>query len=289
MLVGIPSVATRPGPVFKPVFGLKKTLKIGKRSLKRILPFGLTLFFIPKILAFYLCCGLVDVLRNRRRTASTLNRYFAGNGVCTWLLSPFNLLMDALSIPFRNKGIYKLEDLPGPYQEEIKSIIAAAHESRLIERLESKMEGQKRGMIFFKWYGKNIPTSVDVPEFHRSYKFIRTIGVSIFNKKQSTGKHYGPLRITLRVLYNINTIDSNDVYIKVGNHTHFWKENKLFIFDDTLQHQSCNESDPVRYCMFVDILRPSHFPHLASTILSGVRLVIARFNGAFYQNWTFLK
>ena len=280
----------RPEPDLKPVVKYsKRPLKLARKTLKRIVPFGLTVFFVPKILAFFLCCGLVDVLRNRRRTLSMFNRYFAGNGLCTWLLSPFNLLMDALSLPFRNKGIYQLADLPRPYQEEIKSIITAAHESRLVERLEAKLDGQKRGMIFFKWYGKNIETSVDVPEFHRPYKFIRTIGVSIFNKKQSTGKHFGPLRVTLRVLYNINTIDSKDVYIKVGNQTHFWNENKLFIFDDTLQHQSCNESEAVRYCMFVDILRPSTCPRLASAILVGVRLVMARFNSAFYQNWTFIK
>jgi hypothetical protein len=289
MIAGAPSTISRPEPVCKPVFDGKKAFKIAKKSVKRIVPFGLALLFIPKILTVYLCCGVLDVMRNRRRTASTLNRYFAGNGVCTWLLSPFNLVMDILSLPFRNKGIYKLGDLPGPYQEEIKSIIAAAHESKLVERLEAKMEGQKRGMIFFKWYGKNIQTSVDVPEFHRPYKFIRTIGVSIFNKKQSTGKHYGPLRVTLRVLYNINTIDSKDVYIKVGNHTHFWNQDKLFIFDDTLQHQSCNESEGVRYCMFVDILRPTCFPRLTSAILSGVRVIIARFNAVFYQNWTFIK
>jgi len=289
MHTSVPSVVTRPKPALQPAFELKKAIRIGKKALKRLLPLGLALFFIPKLLAFYVCCGLLDVLRNRRRTFSTLNRYFAGNGLCTWLLSPFNLLMDVLSLPFRNRGIYRIDDLPAAHQGEIRSIIAAAHESRLVERLESKMEGQKRGMIFFKWYGKNIQTSVDVPEFHRRYKFIRTIGVSIFNKRQSTGKHYGPLRVTLRVLYNINTIDSRDVYIKVGNQTHFWSEEKLFIFDDTLQHQSCNESDAVRYCLFVDILRPSHFPRLTSAILSGVRLVIARFNSAFYQNWTFLK
>jgi beta-hydroxylase len=289
MLAGVPSVATRQEPALKPAFDAKKAFRFGKKAVKRLVPLGLALFFIPKLLAFYVCCGAIDVLRNRRRTLSTIDRYFAGNGICTWLLSPFNLVMDLLSLPYRNRGVYKIGDLPETHQEEIRSIMAAAHESQLVERLESKMEGQKRGMIFFKWYGKNLPTSVDVPEFHRPYKFIRTIGVSIFNKRQSTGKHYGPLRVTLRVLYNINTIDSRDVYIKVGNHTHFWKDEKLFIFDDTLQHQSCNESDGVRYCMFVDILRPTHFPRLTSAILSGVRLIIARFNSVFYKNWTFLK
>jgi Aspartyl/Asparaginyl beta-hydroxylase len=281
MLASAPSLTTaRPSD---------QTLKIAKKVLKRIVPIALTVIFIPKILAFYVCCGLADVLRNQHRTISTLNRYFTGNGICTWLLSPFNLVMDVFAFPFRNRGIYKLADLPPAYQDEINSIITAAHESRLIERLESKMEGQKRGMLFFKWYGKNVATSVEVPEFHRRYKFIRTIGVSIFNKKQSTGKHYGPLRVTLRVLYNINPIDSRDVYIKVGNKTHFWNENQLFIFDDTLQHQSVNEADAVRYCMFVDILRPSYLPGLFSAILSCVRVLIARFNSAFYKNWTFLK
>ena len=69
------------------------------------------------------------------------------------------------------------------------------------------------------------------------------IGVSIFNKKASTGLHFGPLRLTLRVLYNINTIDDPNVYVTVGDVTHRWRDGKLFIFDDTLQHQSVNESD----------------------------------------------
>jgi beta-hydroxylase len=235
------------------------------------------------------CCGLADVLRNRRRTFSTLNRYFTGNGIVTWFLSPFNLVMDMLSLPFRNKGIYQLSDLPQPYQEEIKAVIDAAHQRDLVGLLEAKMVGQKRGMIFFKWYGKNVQTSVEVPEFHQQYRFIRTIGVSVFSKKQSTGKHYGPLRVTLRVLYNINTIDSRNVFIKVGNRTHYWQDEKLFIFDDTLQHQSCNESEGVRYCLFVDILRPGPFPRVTSAILSGVRFIISRFNYMFYRHWTFIK
>ena len=112
------------------------------------------------------------------------------------------------------------------------------------------MQGQKRGMIFFKWYGKNIENTLEIPEFHAAFKYIRTIGVSVFNKKQSTGKHYGPLRVTLRVLYNINDMPDKSAFIKVGNHINYWQDNKLFIFDDTLQHQSCNNSDGVRLtCM----------------------------------------
>jgi beta-hydroxylase len=263
--------------------------RLTRRAAKRIIPLCLAVYFFPVLLAVFVSLGLLDFLRNTRRTLSSFDRYFAGNGFFTWLLSPFNLLLDLLALPYRNKGVYQLSDLPRPYQDEIRAIVNAAHRSHLVGKLQSKLGEKKRGMIFFKWYGKNVQTSVDVPEFHEKYRYIRTIGVSIFNTKQSTGKHFGPLRATLRVLYNINDIDSEDVYIKVGGHCNRWRDNKLFIFDDTLQHQSCNESDEVRYCLFVDILRPSLWPGLMSAILSCVRVAIARFNFAFYKHWVFIK
>jgi beta-hydroxylase len=266
-----------------------EAIRITKKILKRLLPLSVGIYFFPKVFAFYLCCGLADVLRNRQRTLATIDRYFTGNGFFTWLLSPFNLFMDVLTLPFRNWGIYRITDLPRSHQEEIEAVIAAAYKRNVVGELETRMAGQKRGMIFFKWYGKNISTSLDVPEFHRAYRYIRTIGVSIFNRRQSTTEHFGPLRVTLRVLYNINPIQDRTVYIKVGNRTHYWRDNPLFIFDDTLQHQSFNESDAIRYCLFVDILRPSLCPALSRAILSGVRLLIARFNFVFYQHWTFLK
>jgi beta-hydroxylase len=266
-----------------------QAFRFTKRTLKRVVPLALAIYFIPEFLAFYFVCGLIDVLRNKRRTLSTLDRYFAGNGIFTWMLSPFNLALDLFSLPYINKGVYQIADLPKSYQDEITALIDAAHKRNIVGELETKMAGKKRGMIFFKWYGKNLDTSLDIPEFHQQYKYIRTIGVSVFNKKQSTGKHFGPLRVTLRVLYNINSIEDRNVYIKVGNHTNCWQDNKLFIFDDTLQHQSCNESEAVRYCMFVDILRPSPFPRLFSAILSVIRLVMAPFNYIFYRNWTFIK
>jgi beta-hydroxylase len=264
-------------------------LHITRRTAKRIVPVALAVYFIPSVFYVYVGLGLLDFIRNKRRTPSALDRYFAGNGFFTWILSPFNLLMDVISLPFRNKGVYQLADLPEPYQEEISAVIETAHRSDLVGKLQAKLGTSKRGMIFFKWYGKNQQTSVDVPEFHRNYKYIRTIGVSIFNTKQSTGKHFGPLRVTLRVLYNINDIDSDQVYIKVGSHINYWRDSKLFIFDDTLQHQSCNRSDELRYCLFVDILRPSLFPRLLDMILSCVRMLISRFNFAFYKHWAFIK
>jgi aspartyl/asparaginyl beta-hydroxylase (cupin superfamily) len=263
--------------------------RIVKKTLKRVVTFALAIYFIPWVLLGYVALGLIDVLRNRPRSLRTIDRYFAGNGVFTWLLSPFNLLMDLFCLPHYNRGIYQLKDLPKGYQDEIHTLIDAAHNRDLVGQLESKLGEKKRGMLFFKWYGKNVPASVEVPQYHQEFKYIRTIGVSIFNKKSSTGEHFGPLRVTLRVLYNVNDIDTKNVYIRVGDRTHYWQESKLFIFDDTLQHQSCNESDRVRYCLFVDVLRPSPWPWLMSGILTGIRLLMAPARAVFYKHWTIIK
>lgn len=263
--------------------------RLFKKTVKRVVPLALAIYFIPITLAVYVGLGLLDVLRNTQRNLSTLDRYFFGNGVFTWLLAPFNLLMDVFCLPYRNRGIYKLGDLPAGHQEEIKKLIAAAHDRDLIGMLAAKLGESKRAMIFFKWYGKNLPTTVEMPEYHDKYRYIRTIGVSVFNKRQSTGLHYGPLRVTLRVLYNVNPIDDPNVYITVGKHTHRWRDQQLFIFDDTLQHQSVNESDGVRYCLFVDMLRPTPWPWLLSGILTSIRRGMAPVRAIFYKHWTFIK
>ncbi len=212
---------------------------------------------IPRIMLFYLICGLIDFSRSNLFNKANWLRYFTGNGMLTWLLSPFNLLMDLLS--YKNKGIYKLEDLSEECQEEIKELITIAkNKPEIINELSKLMDEKKRGMLFFKWYGKNIDTSLSIPEFHKEYKYINTIGVSIFNRNQSTSIHYGPLRITIRVLYNILTNGKDDnIYIEAAGQRHYWHDDPLFIFDDTLVHKSVNESDNLRYCMFIDILRPS--------------------------------
>jgi hypothetical protein len=266
-----------------------KVLRYTKKVLKRLIPLGVLAWFLPKVLIAYLVLGLLDVLRNRPFAWDTFQRYFFGNGILTWLLSPINLLMDLLSLPYWNKGIYKIGDLPERYQKEVQALIDACHNRDLVGSLESKMGDKKRGMFFFQWYGKIIKTSIDIPEFQTRYKYIRTIGVSIFNKKQSTAKHYGPLRVTFRMLYNINNIDDPNVYVQVGDHVNRWRDSKLFIFDDTLQHESHNESDAVRYCLFVDILRPSFIPWFFGSIVTAIRLAAAPVRRVFYKHWTIMK
>jgi beta-hydroxylase len=245
-------------------------------------------YFFPKVALFYAICGAYDVSRNHGLNFSTVRRYFIGNGFMTWVLSPFNILLDFLSLPYINKGVYRLEDLPPAYQEEVKRLMQIAKDENLVARLEARANKFPRTMVFFRWYGVNVDTFLDVPAFHQPWNYIQTIGVSVFNKKVSTSKHFGFMRASLRILYNLNDMADNFAYIEVGDKISYWRENKLFIFDDTLLHNSANETNQVRYCLFVDMIRPTRFPAVMRAVISGIRLLTQSFKFVYYKNWKVL-
>jgi hypothetical protein len=278
----------------EPLAGKALVTRIWKYTLRRILfplcvlaPFA---YFFPKIAILYVLCGAYDVSRNSGLELSTLRRYFIGNGFPTWVLSPFNTLLDLLSLPYVNKGVYRLEDLPPAYQDEVTRLIEAAKAANLVEQLEEAAKEHPRTMTFFRWYGVNKDDAfLNIPAFHQPWKYIETIGVSVFNKKVSTSKHFGFLRASLRILYNLNDMSDDSAYIVVGDKTSYWRENKLFIFDDTLLHQSVNETDQTRYCLFVDMIRPTPFPGVMRGVISGVRLLTQSFKFIYYQNWKLIE
>ena len=269
--------------------GRELAARIWKYFVRRVLfPLGVLApfaYFFPKIALFYAICGAYDVGRNQGLNFSTLRRYFIGNGFLTWVLSPFNTLLDLLSLPYINKGVYRMEDLPPAYQDEVKRLMQIAKEEDLVARLEERAKEFPRTMIFFRWYGVNIQTFLDVPALHQPWKYIQTIGVSVFNKKVSTSKHFGYMRASLRVLYNLNEMNDHSAYIAVGDKISYWRENKLFIFDDTLLHSSVNETNQARYCLFVDMVRPTPFPGVMRAVMSGIRLLTQSFKFVYYQNW----
>jgi aspartyl/asparaginyl beta-hydroxylase (cupin superfamily) len=273
--------------------GKQLATRIVKYSVRRVLfpifvlvPFA---WFFPKIAAFFAICGAYDVSRNKKIDAELLRRYFIGNGFVTWILSPFNTLLDLLSLPYVNKGVYKLEDLPPGHQEEVRRLIKAAQDADLVRQIEERAKDNQRTMIFFRWYGVNVDTFLDIPAFHQPWKYIETIGVSVFNKKVSTSKHFGYLRASLRVLYNLNDMKDDSAYIWVGGTTSYWRNEKLFIFDDTLLHESVNQTDQTRYCLFVDMIRPSPFPGVMRAVVTGVRLMTKSFKFVYYKNWKIIE
>lgn len=134
------------------------------------LVFCAAILFIPRVALFYLICGFLDFYRSRNFSLDNFRRYFVGSDPLTWLLSPFNFLMDFLSS--KNHGIYQLDNLPENCQKEIKSLIGTAlNKPEIINQLSVRMQNKKRGMIFYKWYDKNIQTDLIIPEFHQKYKY----------------------------------------------------------------------------------------------------------------------
>ncbi len=250
-----------------------------------VLAFGL--YFIPFVTLLFLTTGLIDVMRNTRRDTMVFRHYFLGNGIPTWILSPFNLLIDLLS--FRNRGIYKLEDLPPEWQKEIDFVLETfrTRKDEIIGDIDKVFEDGRRGMYVFSWYGKENPHNIQ--ELKREFCFIKTIAVSVFSGREMTSFHYGPLRLTLRVLYNLSPVHTDQIFIECGNKKHYWHDNPLYVFDDTLIHRSVNNHDARRYCVFMDIIRPTLFPRLISFLIAVVSVLVEKFSAIFYSHWKMLK
>lgn len=248
---------------------------------------GLALYFMPLVTLFWMACGAVDVSRNTGNRRQALKRYFLGNGLLTWLLSPLNLLIDLVS--HKNPGVYTLNDFPDAYREEIEHVLNTfqSHKSEIISDIDAVLGDNARGMYVYRWYGT--PMNDSVAGFNRDFQFIKTIAVSVFTGQESTSWHYGPLRLSIRVLYNLTPVDSENVYIETQNRQHVWRDNPLFMFDDTLFHRSVNEAEARRYNVFVDVARPSPLPKLIDALISGVSVILKGQKALFYKNWAMLK
>lgn len=260
--------------------GQKKALRRAAIALPIL---ALLLWFAPILTAFWLVCGAIDVSRNKGKNRLLVSRYFMGNGILTWLLSPFNLFVDLISR--RNPGVYTLDDFPAEWRAEIETVLDTFRSRReeITAEIDAKFHDGRRGMYVYRWYGKpNIDT---VPEFNREFKYVKTIAVSVFSGKESTTWHYGPLRLTLRVLLNLKPADSDRVFIECNGARHLWRDNPLYIFDDTLFHRSVNEVDARRYNVFMDVIRPTPVPGFLGALLSGVSMIADQMKSLFYKNW----
>lgn len=171
----------------------------------------------------------------------------------------------------------------------MKRLIEIAKAENLVAQLQQRAKEFPRTMIFFRWYGVNVDTFLNIPAFHRPWNYIQTIGVSVFNKKVSTSLHFGFTRASLRVLYNLNDISDRSAYIVVGDNINYWCEQKLFIFDDTLLHRSANETDETRYCLLVDIIRPTPFPAVMRLVVAAIALTTKSIKFVYYKNWKIIR
>jgi beta-hydroxylase len=246
-------------------------------------------WLLPIPTALLVACGVIDVLRHRNVTVRLFEHYFMGNGILTWMLSPLNLLSDLLS--FRTPGVCRLDDLPASHRAEIEACTQALTENAAAVKthVASSLAAHRRGMFTFQWYDQPQTPQLRIPAFERKYRYIKTIALSVFNTRESTKWHFGPLRFTYRVLFNLDPVASRDVFIEVDGRTHYWADDPLFIFDDTYFHRSVNGVDHVRYCLFMDIVRPNRCHAVFDWAVHAASLISGSFQRMFYKNWSFLR
>lgn len=263
----------------------RKTKKLIKRIAVTALAIVLLIAF-PMVILFWIICGIIDFSRNKHEGTLALKRYFTGNGILTWALSPINLFLDLIS--HKNPGIYKLEDFPTEYREEIETVLDVFKERKgdIMADIDEAMGENARGMYIYKWYGKQYIDNV--PEFNQEFKHLKTIAVSVFSGKESTSWHYGPVRMSIRVLFNLTPVEMDNVFIECQDKKHLWYKDQFYAFDDTLFHRSVNEAGTPRYVVFMDIARPSYFPKVITTLMVGFSVILERFKSMFYKNWKML-
>ncbi len=244
------------------------------------------LYFVPFLAIFFIATGILDVLRNERKNLNLFERYFLGNGVTAWLLSPINLSMDLLC--YRNKRIYRLEDFSEECRKEIEEILSVfvSRKEEIVAHVDRAFESGRRGMFVYRWFGRKY--NEEIAEFNKPFKYLRTIAVSVFEGNESTSFHFGPLRLTLRILYSLTPVESEEIFIECGRTKHYWHKNPLFIFDDTLMHRSANQNEARRYCVFMDVIRPSPVTALLSVLLVAISAMAQHTKGVFYKNWKML-
>ena len=139
---------------------------------------GTRALFRPNPDDFNLVCGALDVGRQKNVTVELIEKYFMGNGILTWLLSPINLLADLLS--YRNKLVYRLEDLPArPSQRDRDFSVRefVANGDRIKEHVAKKFGQSKRCMLTFKWFAEPQSTELKLPAFEQEFRHIKTIAI----------------------------------------------------------------------------------------------------------------
>lgn len=275
-------------------WNLKRNLKRPSvRYARRWLVFAVVvapaLYIIPIPTILLLLCGALDVGRHRKLSYRLVEEYFTAKGLLTWLLSPLNLLADLLAQ--KAGSTTALEDLPPGHRQEIETCVAAFLENRaaIQSYIGERLAGESRVMLSYKWFGSNAQLGLRIPAFEQDFRYVKTIAVSAFRGREQTSWHFGPQRLTFRVLRNLDPIESREVYLSVDDQTVYWDAQPLLIFDDTMFHRSVNGVDSLRCCLFMDLVRPSRAEPLFLGAIGVMNLIAGGIRRMFYRNWAFLR
>lgn len=108
---------------------------------------------------------------------------------------------------------------------------------------------------------------------------------SIFEPGKHLPPHRGFYNGVLRFHLGLIVPEPRDrIAIRVGNRICHWEEGRALIFDNSHEHEAWNRTDKTRVVLFVDFVRPLHFP---ANLLNWVILNVALFTPYIqegYQN-----
>ena len=98
------------------------------------------------------------------------------------------------------------------------------------------------------WAAVNEASLVDIPGWGPTVMF------SLLKAGARIEGHTG--MFNTRLVCHLPLIVPRDCTFRVGNEVREWREGKLFIFDDTIEHEAWNDSDEDRVVLIFDIWRP---------------------------------
>ena len=124
-------------------------------------------------------------------------------------------------------------------------------------RIENEHKWKTLVLKVFGYYNKD--NCDKCPVTYNTLKDYDNIVSALFSVMEP-GTHIKPHRGVFNgvVRYHLGIIipKSDKVFINIDNQKRFWKENKSFVFDDTLLHEAINNSQEKRVIMIIDFLRP---------------------------------
>jgi len=125
--------------------------------------------------------------------------------------------------------------------------------------------GESWKTFFLYGFGHKIEQNcVQCPETTRIVRKIPGLKMAMFSilaPKSHIPAHRGPYKGLLR--YHLGLIipsPNSSCGIRVGSEIRCWQEGRSLIFDDSHDHEAWNHSDSQRVILFVDFVRPLHFP-----------------------------
>ena len=88
-----------------------------------------------------------------------------------------------------------------------------------------------------------------------------TVMFSILEPGKHLPPHRGPYNGVLRLHLGLIVPEPREqLGIRVENEVYRWKEGEVVVFDDAYEHEAWNRTPHTRVVLFVDFIKPTHFP-----------------------------